>query len=136
MRPRFARSSLIDGHASGVLSNSPTRVSIPHARRFRESSRNIEASKLPTPKTNDANVEGFASLGSQKKIKSGQATIKGVVESSSWHVINGFTIRLKCRGNGLMKFAVDRPYSDPEKAARKLIEIGKSVEAVHDGRIG
>jgi hypothetical protein len=82
-------------------------------------------------------------LGSQKKIKSGQAATKGVVESSSWHGINGFTIRLNCRddasrctsGNGLMKFAVDRPYSDPEKAARKLIEIANSVDAVQDGRI-
>jgi hypothetical protein len=34
-----------------------------------------------------------------------------------------------------MKFADDRPYSDPEKAARKLIEIANSVEAVQDGRI-
>jgi hypothetical protein len=34
-----------------------------------------------------------------------------------------------------MKFAADRPYSDPEKAARKLIEIANSVEAVQDGRI-
>jgi hypothetical protein len=37
--------------------------------------------------------------------------------------------------NRLMKFATDRPYSDPEKAARKLIEIANSVEAVQDGRI-
>jgi hypothetical protein len=34
-----------------------------------------------------------------------------------------------------MKFAPERPYSDPEKAARKLIEIANSVEAVQDGRI-
>jgi hypothetical protein len=34
-----------------------------------------------------------------------------------------------------MKFTFDRPYSDPEKAARKLIEIANSVEAVQDGRI-
>ena len=34
-----------------------------------------------------------------------------------------------------MKFAADRPYSDPEKAARKLIEIANSVEAIQDGRI-
>jgi hypothetical protein len=34
-----------------------------------------------------------------------------------------------------MKFATDRPFSDPEKAARKLIEITNSVEAVQDGRI-
>ena len=34
-----------------------------------------------------------------------------------------------------MKFAADPPYSDPEKAARKLIEIANSVEAVQDGRI-
>jgi hypothetical protein len=34
-----------------------------------------------------------------------------------------------------MKFAGERPYSDPEKTARKLVEIGNSVEAVQDGRI-
>jgi hypothetical protein len=34
-----------------------------------------------------------------------------------------------------MKFTVDRPYADPEKAARKIIEIAKAVEPVQDGRI-
>jgi hypothetical protein len=34
-----------------------------------------------------------------------------------------------------MKFAADRPYGDPEKAARKLVEIANAVEAVQDGRI-
>ena len=34
----------------------------------------------------------------------------------------------------MMKMTEDRPYSDPEKAARKLLEIANSVEAV-DGRI-
>jgi hypothetical protein len=34
-----------------------------------------------------------------------------------------------------MKFAADRPYADPEKAARKLIEIANAAEAVQDGRI-
>jgi hypothetical protein len=34
-----------------------------------------------------------------------------------------------------MKFAADRPYSDPEKAARKLIEIANSIEAAQNGRI-
>ena len=34
-----------------------------------------------------------------------------------------------------MKFASDRPYSDPEKAARKILEIANSVEAVQDGKI-
>ena len=33
------------------------------------------------------------------------------------------------------KFVGDRPYSDPEAAARKLVEIANSVEAVQDGRI-
>ena len=33
-----------------------------------------------------------------------------------------------------MKFAVDRPYADPEKAARKLIEIANSIEPGRDGR--
>jgi hypothetical protein len=34
-----------------------------------------------------------------------------------------------------MKFAAERRYADPEKAARKLIEIANSVEAVQDGRL-
>jgi hypothetical protein len=34
-----------------------------------------------------------------------------------------------------MKFATDRPYADPENAARKLIEIANAVEAIQDGRI-
>ena len=34
-----------------------------------------------------------------------------------------------------MKFATDRPYADPEAAARKLVEIANAVEPVHDGRI-
>jgi hypothetical protein len=34
-----------------------------------------------------------------------------------------------------MKFAPDRPYSNPEKAARKLLEIANAVEAGQDGRI-
>ena len=34
-----------------------------------------------------------------------------------------------------MKFTADRPYSDPERAARKLLEIANSVEVVQDGRI-
>jgi hypothetical protein len=35
----------------------------------------------------------------------------------------------------VMKFTATRPYADPEAAARKLIEIANSVEAVQDGRI-
>jgi hypothetical protein len=34
-----------------------------------------------------------------------------------------------------MKLTTERPYADPEKAARKLIEIANSVEAIQDGRI-
>jgi hypothetical protein len=34
-----------------------------------------------------------------------------------------------------MKFAEARPYAEPEAAARKLIEIANSAEAVQDGRI-
>jgi hypothetical protein len=36
---------------------------------------------------------------------------------------------------GPMKFVSERPYADPEAAARKLLEIANSVEAVQDGRI-
>jgi hypothetical protein len=34
-----------------------------------------------------------------------------------------------------VKFSNDRPYDNPEAAARKLIEIANTVEAVQDGRI-
>ena len=34
-----------------------------------------------------------------------------------------------------MKFTADRPYADPEKAARKILEIANTVEPVQDGRI-
>jgi hypothetical protein len=35
----------------------------------------------------------------------------------------------------MMKLTTDRPYAAPQAAARKLIEIANSVEAVQDGRI-
>jgi hypothetical protein len=34
-----------------------------------------------------------------------------------------------------MKYAANRPFADPETAARKLIEIANAVEAVQDSRI-
>jgi hypothetical protein len=34
-----------------------------------------------------------------------------------------------------MKLTADRPFADPEAAARKLLEIVAGVEAVQDGRI-
>jgi hypothetical protein len=33
------------------------------------------------------------------------------------------------------KFVGDRPYADPEAAARELVEIANSVQAVQDGKI-
>jgi hypothetical protein len=38
-------------------------------------------------------------------------------------------------GVAMMKFTADRPYSNPEKAARKLLEIANAAEAEQDGRI-
>jgi hypothetical protein len=34
-----------------------------------------------------------------------------------------------------MKFAANRPYAAPKKAARKIIETAKAIEPVQDGRI-
>ena len=34
-----------------------------------------------------------------------------------------------------MKYATIRPFADPEKAARKLLEIANETEAVQDARI-
>jgi hypothetical protein len=33
------------------------------------------------------------------------------------------------------KFVADRPFADPDAAARKIVEIANGVEAVQDGRI-
>ncbi|OAF11792.1 hypothetical protein AYJ54_08000 [Bradyrhizobium centrolobii] len=34
-----------------------------------------------------------------------------------------------------MKLTIERPFANPEAAARKLIELAKSIEPVQDGRI-
>ena len=34
-----------------------------------------------------------------------------------------------------MKLIADRPYADPDKAAKKLIEIASTIEPVQDGRL-
>ena len=34
-----------------------------------------------------------------------------------------------------MRYAEPRPYADPEKAARRIVEIASTVEPVQDGRI-
>ena len=34
-----------------------------------------------------------------------------------------------------MKFATDRPFADPEKAARRLMEHAHAFEPMQDGRI-
>ena len=34
-----------------------------------------------------------------------------------------------------MKLTSERPFADPEAAARKLVEIAAGIEAVQDGRI-
>ena len=34
-----------------------------------------------------------------------------------------------------MKLTADRPFADPEKAARKLLELANAIEAVQDGHL-
>jgi hypothetical protein len=34
-----------------------------------------------------------------------------------------------------VKYATERPFADPEKAARKLLEIANAIEPIQDGRI-
>jgi hypothetical protein len=34
-----------------------------------------------------------------------------------------------------MKFTTDRPFADPERTARKLVEIANATEADHAGRV-
>ncbi|MET4038353.1 hypothetical protein ABIC03_000038 [Bradyrhizobium sp. RT6a] len=34
-----------------------------------------------------------------------------------------------------MKLVTERPFADPDVAARKLVELASSIEAVQDGRI-
>jgi hypothetical protein len=38
-------------------------------------------------------------------------------------------------GGGMKKFVADRPFTDPDVAARKIVEIANDVEAVQNGRI-
>ncbi|WP_312014772.1 MULTISPECIES: hypothetical protein [unclassified Bradyrhizobium] len=38
-------------------------------------------------------------------------------------------------GHAEMKFSTERPYADPEKATRKLLEIANATDAIQDGRI-
>jgi hypothetical protein len=42
---------------------------------------------------------------------------------------------ISVKGRRAMKYATERPFADPEKAARKLMEIASAVEPVQDGRI-
>jgi hypothetical protein len=35
----------------------------------------------------------------------------------------------------IVRFAVSRPFANPDLAARKLVEIANDVEAVQDGRV-
>ena len=35
----------------------------------------------------------------------------------------------------MKKFVADRPFADPDAAARKIVEIANDVEAVQNGRI-
>jgi hypothetical protein len=34
-----------------------------------------------------------------------------------------------------MKFSTDRPYADPEVAARKIMDLANAVETIQDGRV-
>ena len=34
-----------------------------------------------------------------------------------------------------MKLTADRPFADPEAAARKLLELARGIEPIQDGRI-
>jgi len=34
-----------------------------------------------------------------------------------------------------MKLTTDRPFADPEKGARKLVELANTVETIMDGRV-
>jgi hypothetical protein len=44
-------------------------------------------------------------------------------------------LRQKIRQGRRMKYAELRPYADPEKAARRIVEIASTVEPAQDGRI-
>ena len=35
----------------------------------------------------------------------------------------------------MMKYTADRPLANPEKAARKMMEIASTIEPIQDGRI-
>ena len=51
--------------------------------------------------------------------------------------MNGRCWAVSARSNGdhPMKFTTERPYSDPDKAARRLMQHAHAFEPVQDGRI-
>ncbi len=52
--------------------------------------------------------------------------------SSALDVVAGRAVR---RGKSLIKYTTDSPYSDPDKAARRLLEHAQAFEPTQDGRI-
>lgn len=48
---------------------------------------------------------------------------------------NGPELIPPLEGTTAVKFTAERPYADPDKAARKLVEIANTIEAIQDGRI-
>ena len=52
-----------------------------------------------------------------------------------WRMACGIRERTIPAGGYMKSTTADRPYSDPEKAARMIVEIANSVEAGQEGRI-
>ena len=46
-----------------------------------------------------------------------------------------FTQAQKSCYQAVVKFVTDRPFADPEAAARKLLELANAFEPIQDGRI-
>jgi hypothetical protein len=56
----------------------------------------------------------------------------------NWHDRNGAAVpftRHRKTWEQILKLTADRPYADPEKAARRLLEHAQAFEPIQDGRI-
>ena len=50
--------------------------------------------------------------------------------ATPWH-----SPRIGKRETQLLKLTADRPFADPDKAARRLLEHARAFEPIQDGRI-
>jgi hypothetical protein len=75
-------------------------------------------------------------MGVPSNWKSSRSLASGSLAMVSWYLIEWACFSLTSADESwLVKLTADRPYADPEKAARRLIEHAHAFEPIQEGRI-